>query len=1262
MSHTKLRKDTINQINQLPILDQKERIIQAIRENQVVIIAGDTGSGKTTQIPKFCLAAGRGKKKLIGCTQPRRVAATAMAARVAEELSSEMESGSRQLVGYKIRFRNRTDRRTRIKFMTDGILLAETLHDRHLNAYDTLIIDEAHERSLNIDFILGYVKRLITKRKDLKVVVTSATIDTEKFSKHFNDAPVIEVTGRTYPVEVRYNPFETGDSSEEEPSYIDRAVEAISGLCRKDPGDILVFMPTERDIRETVDSLNGALKDKTLILPMFGRLQSKEQQRIFKTSRHRKIVVATNIAETSLTVPGIRYVVDTGLARISMYNVRQRTTSLPVLPVSQASCNQRKGRCGRTGPGMCIRLYSEESYNSRPEYTLPEIKRSNLTEVILRMISLKLGDPAEFQFIDPPSTRAIKDGYTMLIELGALETLNGRRKLTDKGKLMARLPFDPRLARLIIEAQNRNALSEIVVIASALAIQDPRSRPAEKEHEADAAHEKFKETSSDFLFYLNLWNTYSKLSGTSKIRKFCRTHYLSYQRMREWRDIHEQICIIIKEEKGFSFSRKEASYDAIHQSILSGFLRNIALKKRTNIYQGTRGKEVMIFPGSKLFKKAGQWVVAAELVETSNLYARIVANINKEWLEHAAGSLCRSNYSNPRWEKNSGRVVADEKVTLFGLIIVPRRKVNYSQVSASTKDESRKIFIQSALVEGELKGKYSFLKHNLQLVGQLEGYENRLRQRGMLVDDFELYRFYEDRLPGVYDQNSLNRLLKKKGSDVFLKMTDDDIQKNIPEHNRLEDFPKKMNLGDFSLKLAYKFTPGSEDDGISVPIPANLVQEINPSIFEWLVPGLLHEKITSLLKGLPKNIRKKLIPIPQTAAEIFHELKIYEGSLLGSLEHIIFKKYRVEIKRNQWPLKDLPEHLKIRFILRDSNDKISLTTRSFDLVKNAKESEPSSDLNLKKLKEKWERKKLTEWDFDGLPEKISLESKQKQLRGFAYPTLIAGENNLSVKLFTDLSESRNKTRKGLLELYRLYFPKQIKHLQKECRLVFKKDLKNWSLSQGISGHDKISEDINTFIQEELFESRNGIIPKRNAFFSKIERLKKAGVFSEGMKILDEIVEVLKDRQETIKHITRYENSTAHKVKRKTSTAAGSKSAEFNEEINQILPADFTSRFTFKRLHDARRYLQALRIRIERAHASPQKDAQKAAVLQPFLDRLDSLKSPEKQNSECCDIIDEYEHMLQEYKVSLFAQELKTAYPVSIKRLENKWQKLISECC
>jgi ATP-dependent helicase HrpA len=1261
----------INYPDELPIVAHRDEIIEAVAKHNVVIVSGDTGSGKTTQLPKMCLEAGRGQKKMIACTQPRRIAAITIAERVAQELGEEYSF----LVGHKIRFQDKTTKSTKIKFMTDGILLAETRSDHGLHAYDTIIIDEAHERSLNIDFLLGYVKQLLTRRKNLKVIITSATIDTEKFAAHFDKAPIIEVSGRTYPVEVRYRPPGEKSDDKENNSYIDLAVQEVSNLRRKkDSGDILIFMPTERDIKETVELLNQELnpqvspqKGKTQnadirIMPLFGRLRAADQSRVFRQYKGPKIIVATNIAETSVTVPGIRYVIDTGLARVSFYNLRARTMSMPVSVVSRASCDQRKGRCGRVGPGTCIRLYSQEDYLSRPEFTLPEIKRSNLAEVILRMIDLKLGDPGSFHFIDPPASRAIRDGYALLHELGALDTKTKNPKLSAKGRIMAKLPLDPRISRMIIEAREHNCLQEIVIIASALAIQDPRIRPAETEGEADKAHAVFKAHPSDFLSYLKIWEEFNNVSfqdkgkdkkkSRSQMRKFCRSHFLSYQRLREWQDIYEQITSILREEKGFTMNRGAASYENIHYAVLSGFLRNIGFRKAKNIYMGAQGKELMLFPGSVLFNKGGQWIMAAELVETARLYARTAANIKVDWIEPLAGSLCRSSYSKPRWEKKNGQVIANEKVTLFGLVLVASRKINYAVINETTRQEARDIFIHSALIQGELIGRYPFLENNQQLVTRFEKIEDRLRQRNVLADDYVLYKFYDTRLdPSVLDKASLNRFLKNQGNDNFLFMTEQDILMESPESEKLSDFPKQLSLGDgFSLKLYYSFDPGGDADGVSVMIPVELLDHVSPELFEWLVPGLLSEKVLFLLKGLPKNIRKQLIPIQQTADDVTKNLTIYKGSLYKQLEEQVRKHYRVRISRSNWPIEQIPPHLKIRYILKNGSGKTLLTSRNFSELKGDKGEEQESG-TLNQLRKKWERTNITTWDFENLPAKIPLKSKKNKLLGFAYPCLHKDEQgHISIRLFTDSDESRRVSREGILGLYSLQFPKQFKLLKKDCALPSS----FWALYEGLGSRQQLNEDVYQFVLDEIFGSKNHLWPPKDIFLKLVETIKKEGLFNRARQLRDLVLALLKERRETIDQINRLETMS------RTKTRAAFNVNPFKEELTEIVPANFLHQFDTEEITSAIRYCNALQIRMVRAYASPEKDQIKAEQILPFIRRLKDIQ-PKDPSPECQRLLGEYRNMLAEYKISVFAQEMKTIFPVSAKRLEKKWKEILYSC-
>ena len=1242
-NHHTWSPDSLHYPAELPIIAHREAIVAAIRDNPVVIVAGEPGSGKTTQLPKLCLEAGRGKRGVIGCTQPRRIAAISIAARVAEELGPQATG----LVGYKIRFKDETRRSTRIKFMTDGILLAEAQNDRELRAYDTIIVDEAHERSLNIDFLLGILQRLLAKRPELRVLITSATIDTEKFARAFGNAPVIAVSGRTYPVEVRYQPLDPEAEEEGEQTCVDQAVAAVLALRQEDrQGDILIFMPTERDIRETVENLSAAITEQrrrhggteATVLPLFGRLSPAEQSLIFQPARGKKIVVATNVAETSITVPGIRYVIDTGLARVAAYNPRARTNKLPVLPVSRASCDQRKGRCGRLGPGICIRLYSEEEYLKRPEFTLPEIVRANLAEVILRMTALKLGDPAEFPFVDPPSARAIRDGYALLTEL---EAIDEERQLTKVGRLMARLPLDPRVSRMIIEARDENALREVAVIAAALSIQDPRVRPADKEAAADTAHARFIHPQSDFLFFLNLWDTYhqtlEKIKSQSRMRKFCKGHYLSFQRLREWLDIHEQIQRILAEEQGFAMNEQPAAHDAVHRALLSGNLRNIALKKEKNSYQAGGGREVMVFPGSSLYNKGGQWIMAAELVETTKLYARTVATIQVEWIEPLARPLCRYAYSDPHWEKRRGQVVAFEKATLFGLVIVAGRRVNYGRVKP---EEARQIFIQSALIEGELQGDYGFLAHNRGLIAGLAEMEQRLRRRDLLVDDRVLHEFYDQRLGAdVWDQAGLRRILKKPGADERLRLQEEDILGQRPGEKELERFPTRLLVDGVALELRYTFSPGSEEDGASVLIPVHMAGHLRPAFFEWLVPGLLLEKIIFLLKSLPKSLRRPLIPVPQTAERLYRELTPYEGSLYGNLTRLAQELYGVRITAADWAIDALPSHLRFRYCLVDGQGKVLQTSRSIHEVKSIDRSAMVTDREFAALRRQWEREAIGPETLPEIPSQLPVHDAAGRPMGYVYPGLVLEDERVALRLYSDQTASKAATVAALCHLYSLEFKAQLKTLRKDFAIP----RQHWALYEGMGSHEAVNAALMNFILTELFGAGDGLIPSRQHFAATVARLREQGIYPLAKAIYEQIQAVFLARRETLDAIGR------------CAPAAKGLVAQYRREVERIAPPDFLARHTLAQLGNLPRYLKALRLRLERAQVDKAKDAAKADQLLPYEKHLAGVGDEREMSETKRRQLAEFREMLEEFRVSLFAQELKTAYPISAKRLTEKWR-------
>jgi ATP-dependent helicase HrpA len=815
---------------------------------------------------------------------------------------------------------------------------------------------------------------------------------------------------------------------------------------------------------------------------------------------------------------------------------------------------------------------------------------------------------------------------------------------------------------MIIEAREHNCLQEIVIIASALAIQDPRIRPAEAEAKSDQAHAKFKVHPSDFLSYLKIWEEFNNLpfkgqgkdkkKSRSQMRKFCRSHFLSYQRLREWQDIYEQVSTTLLEEKGFTMNRIPASYENIHYAILSGFLRNIGFRKAKNIYQGAQGKELMLFPGSVLFNKGGQWIMAAELVETARLYARTTANIKVDWIEPLAGSLCRSTYSNPRWEKKNGQVIANEKVTIFGLVLVASRKKNYANISDSTRKEARDIFIHSALIQGELMGRYPFLEHNQNLIARFEKIEDRLRQRNVLADDYVLYKFYDTRLdPSVHDRASLNRFLKNMQNTEFLFMTEQDILIQPPESNQLSEFPEQLSLPEgISLKLSYSFDPGNEEDGVTVNLPLELLAHVSSDVFEWLVPGLLPEKVTFLLKGLPKNIRKKLIPIQQTAEKLTQDLKIYHGSLYRRLEELIFKYFRIKILRSQWPMEQLPRHLQMRYLLRDSSGKILIASRNFSDLKVDKGPEQEGE-SLERLRAKWERTNITTWDFQNLPDKIPVQNTKNKLLGFVYPALHPEkQGDISIRLYTDQATSRRISREGRLALYSLQFPKQFKLLKKECLLPSSL----WALYEGLDPRQKLNEDLYHFILETIFACKNRAWPQKDEFYQLVDALKKEGLLSRSIQLRDLVLQLLKARRAALDQISRITAMT------RTKSRAVIKMSVFLDELTGIVPADFLQKFTMEEVSSAIRYCKALQIRIERAYVSPEKDKIKAEQLAPHADKLKKLK-PRDPSPACLELLQEYRNMLEEYKISLFAQEMKTRFPVSVKRLEKKWQEILSSC-
>lgn len=1254
----------------LPVSERRETIIEALREHQVLIVIGDTGSGKTTQLPKMCLEAGRGSAGLIACTQPRRIAAVAVAERLGQELRAQ------ELVGYKIRFQDHSSESTLIKFMTDGVLLAETRQDRKLLRYDTLIVDEAHERSLNIDFLLGYLKNLLPLRPDLKVIVSSATMDAEKFSRHFQQAPVIEVSGRGYPITTLYRAAET-DEEEQEASYVEQAIAAVEELVlQPEDGDILVFMPTERDINDTLDGLRDRFEQSHLLLPLFGRMAGADQRRIFRPEKKRKIIVATNVAETSITVPGIRFVVDSGLARIARYNPRSGTTSLQVSRISQASCEQRRGRCGRTGPGICIRLYSEEDFLSRPAFTPPEIQRSNLAEVILQMISLNLGEPADFPFLDPPPGNAIRDGFRILQELGALGGRSeGKQHLTARGRLMARLPLDPRISRIILEGQALGVGAESLVLAAALSIQDPRVRPLDMEHKADEAHRQFIDRQSDFLTLLNIWNRFfddPAPPSKSRLSRFCKTNFLSWQRMREWMDVHEQIAQLLRERKVMSADasteqRDDSRYVPVHRALCSGFLRNICRKKEKNSYQATSNREVVLFPGSGLYNKGPEWAIAAEFVETTQLFARTVAAIDPDWLEELGGDLCKRSWAEPHWEKKSGQVVALERVTLFGLVIVPGRRVNYGRINSQTMAESQEIFIRAALVEGQLGGAYPFLDRNLALIKKFHEMEERYRRRDIVVDEERLVRFYAERLNKVYDRFTLNRLLRRKGDDRFLYMQEADICRTEPQGDALYHYPASLRVGDMDLALRYLFDPGHEEDGVTVLLPRDLTEHINPQIFEWLVPGLLPEKVLMLCKRLPGQIRRRLVPLPDARDRILDSIEIGRGSLYQEMERAIFRGWQIRVQAGDWRPETLPAHLRMRFLLLDASGQPLRASRSFAEISQmaranikAKTKNNDQPRPMQQSTRPPERV-VSKDDLDQIERKWPVYDDAGQLSGLLFATLEplapSGEKNcLKLSWLPDETASRKTNRLALQWLYGRMFPKEMGTLTKLCKAAVTNHSASWlSLGSGLGASD-LRLALQAFLLDALFDTREGELPT-SARFDEIAALAgKQGIVRQAGQYLEAIEHILRKRRAIAQQINDWVRRS-----QKNRNYDHARHQDYLQTLEQIAPRDMLFSLRAEELGKRPRYLQALGLRIERAEHSPMKDEAKTERLRKALVRLGEMGYFSMPSAACLRCQEEYRDMVEEFRVSVFAPELGTAQPVSEQRLRQKWTEVENLC-
>ena len=1216
----------------LPVTQRKAEIEKLLSEHQVIVVAGETGSGKTTQLPKMCLELGLGKLGTIGHTQPRRIAARSVAARIAEELQTELGD----LVGYKVRFNDQISDNTQIKLMTDGILLAEIQTDRFLNQYSCLIIDEAHERSLNNDFILGYLKQLLPRRRDLKLIITSATIDVERFSKHFNNAPIIEVSGRTYPVEVRYRPVVEEDDQDQ----LQGILNAVDELQAEGRGDILIFMNGEREIRDTAEALQKQNLKHTEILPLFARLSAQEQNKIFHPSGLNRIVLATNVAETSLTVPGIKYVIDPGTARISRYSYRTKVQRLPIEPISQASANQRKGRCGRVSEGICIRLYSEEDFNNRPEFTDPEILRTNLASVILQMTALGLDDIEAFPFVDAPDKRHIQDGVKLLEELGAFETVQTKsgekRRLTTIGRQLAQLPVDPRLAKMLLSAVNFGSVYEVMIIVSALSIQDPRERPTEKQQASDEKHRRFADKKSDFLAFLNLWHyvqEQQKELTKNQFRRQCQKDFLNYLRIREWQDIYQQIRLAVR-EMGLPINSEKAEYQQIHTALLSGLLSHIGLKEaEKQQYLGARNAHFAIFPNSVLFKKQPKWLMAAELVETSKLWGRMVAEIEPEWIEPLAEHLTKKSYSEPRWSKSRGAVIADEKVSLYGVPIVAARPVNYGAIDPRV---SREIFIQSALVEGDWNTKHKFFKQNQQLIREVEELEHKSRRRDILVDERTLFEFYDQRIgTDVVSQKHFDTWWKKaeKQDPELLNFERSFLINDDAEQVSKLDFPNFWHQGNLKLKLTYQFEPGTDADGVTVHIPLPLLNQVEMTGFDWQIPGLREELVIALIKSLPKSYRRNFVPAPNYAQAFLGRAVPLEKPLLDTLIYELRRMTGVTVEAEHWNWEQIPSHLKMTFRVVDEHGKKIAESMNLDELKFSLKDRVQESISAV-ADDGIEQSGLHIWSFAELPQ--CYEQKQRGFSVKAFPAIVDEKDAVGIKLFETEFEQAVAMQQGLRRLLLLNVPSPIKYLHEKLPNKAKLGLYFTPFGRVL---DLIDDCIACAVDKLIADFGGFVWNEEN--FDKLRDF-----------VRENLNEVTVDIAQKVEQILTLTHQLNQRLKGKMDFTIAFALSDMKSQISGLIYQGFVQKSGYARLPDLLRYLQAIDKRMDKLTQDVNRD--RAAMLrveqvqqayQQLLAKLPKSKPISDEVAEIC-------YMIEELRVSLFAQQLGTKYPVSEKRVLN----------
>ncbi|ADC70760.1 ATP-dependent helicase HrpA [Thioalkalivibrio sp. K90mix] len=1223
----------------LPIHAERERIVAAIREHPVLVLCGETGSGKTTQLPKLCLEAGRGETGLIGHTQPRRIAARSVASRIAEELGTTLGGDRNSTVGFKVRFSDQTGPNNWVKLMTDGMLLAELAHDPELRAYDTLIVDEAHERSLNIDFLMGVLKRLSKKRPELRIIITSATLDPERLSAFFDDAPILTVAGRTYPVELRYRPIEPEDADEDnstergERDLFDGIRDAVAECERAGPGDILVFLPGEREIRDAHKALRGQVRADTEVLALYARLSAREQARVFQSHSGRRIVLATNVAETALTVPGIRFVIDSGLARISRYSWRSRVQRLSLEPISQAACDQRAGRCGRLGPGICIRLFSEDDYNLRPPFTDPEIQRSNLASVILQMAALKLGQPRQFPFVDPPDPRLVKDGYRLLEELGAVDT---RGRTTPRGRQLARMPIDPRHGAMLLAGADHGCVTETATIAAFLSLQDPRERPAEATQAADQAHREFQVEGSDFMGMLRLWEAWHTARedlGSNALKRWCREHFLNFLRMREWQELRVQLLRLAR-EMDLKPNHQPADAEPVHRALLTGLVSQIGQKTERGDYLGARNRRFQIHPGSVLAKKKPAWVMSAEIAETTRVYARDNARIEPDWILAAAPHLLKHHIFEPHFQRRSGRVGAFDRITLYGLVVAPKKPVDFAKHDPS---EARRILIREGLVGGELRTRSKGVQANREAVAEIAEQEARGRRRDLLVEEDRLFDFYDARLPAdITDGTSFETWARKaEKQDPDALRIDRAELLNEPDATLPQGaYPDHLELEGLRLPLAYRFEPGQPDDGVTVTIPIAALNAVPDWLGDWLVPGLLEERVTGLLKSLPKGLRRQFVPAPDFAAAALARIEHRQGPLIPALAEALRAMTGTEIPLDAWRPETLEPHLVMRFRILDPEGQEQASGRNLAALKRRLGGSAEAHFDASRPDE-ITREGITEWDFGALPESVEFDHQGAQLR--AFPILVDRGDAVSLELEPDPAKAERAHRAGLRRLFLLSARKTARDLRRQLPEIERACLNYSTLGSCEALRDQILEAAadRVFLAEPW--------PRDAEAFR--ERLEAR---------LPEFSPTVMELSRLAAEILRHWHDLRTRLQGDLPLSWIEAARDIRGQLEALVPADFLLRTPHDVLPELPRYLQAIDKRLERLTQAPDKDRARRVAVEPLWQQAQELiaRAPDHP-----DVL-AFRYRIEEFRVSQFAQELGTREKVSPKRLEREYADVI----